>query len=157
MKKIVLVSLTLILTLGIVLATAAPALACMPGKSPGYWKNHESAWPACHLPDDTLVSFFGVEPTGISNVTLMEALQTGKNSVLFKRPDAQFWRQLVATLLNQGCDDDEEAFLIGLVQDIYPDGGSHMSSVSPWNVSPFGASWWTLEDWKDWFEAKNNQ
>jgi hypothetical protein len=158
MKKIVFVCLTVILSLSIVLAMAGPALACIPGKSPGYWKNHEEAWPTCFAidPDATLLSIFGIGPTGALGTTLMEALQTGKNSALFKREDAQFWRQLVATLLNQDCDPDEVEFLRQLAQTVYPaGGGSFTPSGLPW-PGPFGASDWDLEDWKDWLEGFNN-
>ncbi|HEX75209.1 MAG TPA: hypothetical protein G4O12_01350 [Dehalococcoidia bacterium] len=153
MKKYIWVTLVLISSLIMVFAITSPVLACALGKSPGYWKNHPGAWPSIYDPSKidgtTIDEAFGFNPgDNYHNMTLMAALRTKRNS----DGKAAFWRQAIATLLNQGTNAGEIAFLGRLVPNIYPDGGIF---VDPGGWGTFGASTWTLEDWKNWFEWRN--
>jgi len=162
MKKAIMVALALVLVVPLFVAFASPALACVDGKSPGYWKNHTGAWPTIYtiegvdytLSPNTHIGdvFPGLKSNDYNNVTLLAALQTGGGG------RAAFWRQAVAQLLNSAVGDLKLAqparyhvdWLIGCVIAIYPDGGEyHNGSTNPSDSS------WDLEDWKDYFEGYN--
>ena len=159
MKKVIMVALALVLVVPLFVAFASPALACVDGKSPGFWKNHPEAWPSPYNPSlngggTTIDSAFGFNPGGIyHNMTLMQALRTNGNS----DGKAAFWRQAVAQLLNSRVYDLAHpasnwhvGWLQGCVQAIYPDGGEyHNGSTNSSDSS------WDLEDWKDYFEGFN--
>jgi hypothetical protein len=163
-KKIALLSVSLILVLGIVFALAAPVSACIPGKSPGFFKNHPEQWPwvqnsgqlynPARVGGTTIGQAFDIT-TGdnYDDMTLMAALWTNGNS----DGKAAFWRQAVACLLHQWGDTYEIEFLQALVNDIYPDGGKFINTTG-WGNGTYGEDWWTLNDWKTlYFEPLNNQ
>jgi hypothetical protein len=81
-------------------------------------------------------------------VTLLVALQTGGGGT------NAFWRQAVAQLLTDkaymnagggGQFSDPVAWMVGLVNTIYPGGGTYL-----------GQGPLTLEQWKDLLESSNN-
>lgn len=156
MKKITLVALTLILTLGVFLTVASPASACVVGYSPGYWKNHPEAWAAKGIsPSDTINNYFGVNRD--PDVTLMQALQTGKNSALFGDPAGAFWREVVAQLLNSALSESHINWLKLLVAYGWDTDAKQFQPA--WEFSYYyyedgvmkGGDWGlhTLEEWKD--------
>jgi|WetSurMetagenome_2_1015567.scaffolds.fasta_scaffold109593_1 hypothetical protein len=154
MKKLIWFGSALLIVVSMVLLTVAPAFACIPGLSPGYWKNHSEAWPAAYNPNistgttiNAAFGFTGGTGDGYGTMTLMAALRTNGNS----DGKAAFWRQAVATLLNNAGSSDEVAFLGRLVRTIYPNGGEFHDPM----LLNGGASWWTLENWKGWFENLN--
>lgn len=154
MKKLILVALTLIGTLGIFLSSALPASACVTGLSPGYWKNHTD-WPApfdSSLTSGTFIdSVCGAGP----HVTFMAALQTGKNSALFGSPDADFLRQAVAQILNEATFGGNPVYTENLVKAAY--GGSGTTIQDHWQY-PYEGQWLdkTIEQWKNWLEGFNS-
>lgn len=75
MKKLILIVVTFTLFLGVLVAQAAPAFACM-GLTPGYWKNHTENWPTTYTTGQTLDSVFDVpDALGLGDYTLLEALK----------------------------------------------------------------------------------
>ena len=84
------------------------------GCTPGYWKNHLSAWPAGVNPGDDFDSTFGVNFFS-PDKTLLEALRTGGGK------EKRVARHGVAALLNSLQNNVEYPYssgtVIGLVQD----------------------------------------
>jgi hypothetical protein len=151
MKKYIRIALVLVLSLIMVFTITSPVLAFTQGLSPGYWKNHPKAWPSIYDPDrtngTTIDEAFGFDPgDDYHNMTLMEALRTRGN----KDGKAAFWRQAVATLLNQGTNPYQIALMKRLVPTIYPDGGIYVDPAG------WGSGDWSLEIWKNWFEYFNS-
>jgi hypothetical protein len=69
------------------------------GCTPGFWKNHLTAWPDAYSPTDTLGGLFtGLEPA-LASRTLLSALNQGRGGL-----DALL-RHAVAALLNAGSID----------------------------------------------------
>jgi len=95
MKRLVIVLsvLAIIAAMIPVLALTTTASACdYEGRTPGYWKNHLSAWVG-YSPNDSFEGKFGVDIAG-PDVTLLQALQKGGGE--FVALD----RHAVAALLN---------------------------------------------------------
>jgi len=165
MKKLKLLSLALIALVPMVLLTAAPVSACSQGHSPGYWKNHTDVWPGGRTTGDLYrVAFnLGAPPyrsgsylAAYPNLTLGQALELGKSKD-FQGGELAFLRQSVATLLNQGADPDEIAFLQRLVKYVYAhNGGGYADPPGPGYWGAVGGSTWTLSDWATWFDSMNS-
>ena len=154
MKKTLLVILVVVFTMGTFLAFASPALACVEGKSPGYWKNTaQHPWPAPYTSGGSTASAFGVSASvlpGGGDKTLLATLQAGGGGKI------AFMRQAVAQLLNMraaGKDlpaDDPTgyiAWLQGLVQTVLTD-------ADGLNITYDGVTK-SLEQWKDYLEGYN--
>lgn len=149
MKKFGMIALTLVLTLSMVIAMAAPAAACIRGLSPGYWKNH---FPP-ELSGATIRTIFG---TGSTSITLLQALQTGGGG------ESAFLRQAVAQWLTEHSY-GSGLYMVRLVQAAY--GGLAKTSILPsWEywVSSYpddidlGLQTHSMEWWKDYLEQWNS-
>ena len=156
MKKVILVAMALVLVLPMFIVASVPASACAYGYSPGYWKNHPGNWPAYNSDKTggtTIGDVFSIEEIDpYYDMTLMQVLWTKGN----KDGKAAFWRNVVAQLLTSrddslsGCASFHASWLIECVNTIYPDGGVFQSNSDACTGSQ---SWWTLNDWKNYFES----
>jgi hypothetical protein len=161
MKKLILVALSTIALLAMVLTIASPVLACTAGKSPGYYKNHTSYPGVWRLnPSATLGQTFPAlnDPDyNKSGVTLLAALDTGKNSALFGRPEAMFLRAVIVSMLND--EPQYDSYFRSLIASAW-DGTNFRSSfgngieyfIYP-NRAAAGVGPLTMEQWKNSLES----
>lgn len=96
---------------GLAVLSGTTLQACELGCSPGYWKNHTSAWPATYLPTDPVTKYFSAfgAPAGM---TLLQALGGGGGPGL-EGAELILLRAAVASLLN--------AAAIGMPNFVEPD------------------------------------
>ena len=78
MKRVLILSLTMLLLIALTVTMAAPVFAGC-GYSAGYWKNHVESWVG-YSPDDDYDAVFGTDLFD-PDITLLDALQVkGKGS-----------------------------------------------------------------------------
>jgi hypothetical protein len=154
-KWLILIALALIAIP--VMAIASPASACVYGRSPGYWKNHPTAWEvydpsgsdATHFSD----VFTGVLPSGpkgysSTDPTLMEILGNGGGGVY------AFMRQAVCQLLNTtvgGSETGHTDWLISLVNDVL----ANPKGMITHSGDKFVMLTMNMEGWKNYLESFN--
>ncbi|MBN1600763.1 MAG: hypothetical protein JW915_04095 [Chitinispirillaceae bacterium] len=143
MKKGIFVSL--VLALVVIFSMGNTVLACEPGNSPGFWKNHTEEWNTVGTEGQdltgTYLAIFGVGP----DISLLEVLELKGN----KDAESAFLRQSVASLLNTTYIENywHTWDVIALVQAVYPDGGTY-GGVTEYK---------TLDWWKDYLESYNSR
>lgn len=183
MKKFIMIALTILTIIPLAIFAATPALACIGGWSPGWFKNHTDLWAATtgtpfHPGDLYRVAFgFNTDPApqavpaslvgtylgdNYNELTILGALELHKNKG-YEGGDLAFLRQSAATLLNQGDVEREIAFLGRLVRTVYPGGGQFVDPGGWYNgtfytgMGTYGQTWYTISDWASlWFDPLNS-
>lgn len=160
MKKLLIIISVLSCCLALVILSAAPAFACVPGYSPGWYKNH--TWPA-YDPGANYIATFGLTgewaPLPGSyldanpGLTLGGALRLGRSDG-YMGGELAFLRLSVATLLNGAGepygtgDATEDQFLKSVVQQVYKNRGG----AAVFQSDTYGTGW-TFSDWADYFDG----
>jgi hypothetical protein len=115
--SIIVLTLIMLLTTGVVTAQAGDCCVCNQGCTPGYWKNHTDSWVG-YTPGTYFDDVFGVGP----HVTLLDALNTGGGW----KNDGKPLRHGTAALLNAAHGGvgyaKSESQVIAMVQAWFNDG-----------------------------------
>lgn len=106
----------LLLILALAVFSSTPALGNDYGCTPGYWKNHTSAWElTAYTPNQTVISVFGMADLNFSDgtslpagTTLIQALNGGGGSGMAGAAKI-YLRAVVAKLLNISAGIHDEA------------------------------------------------